>query len=78
MRRYPIIPDVLNCTVEEWTADGQHIAETLAKCSNPLIARAAFKAAVDLRPHARILVRQGARVLADSEDRLRPLSEARR
>jgi hypothetical protein len=77
MRSYPIIPDELNCTVEEWTADGQHIAETLAKCSNPLIARAAFKAAVDLRPHARILARQGTRVFADSGEGGTPVRYAR-
>jgi hypothetical protein len=41
---------------------------SIAKCSNPLIARAAFKAAVELRPHARILARHGTRVLVDSDN----------
>lgn len=54
-------------TVEEWTDDGLRVREILACSSNALVARGAWAAAVELRPGRRILLRNRAHVIADSE-----------
>lgn len=51
--------------VEEWTPDDRHVAEVLATSTNVLVGRAAFDAAVKLRPRAIIVYRHGARVIAE-------------
>jgi hypothetical protein len=55
--------DSLEFTVEEWTADESSVFEVLARCSNLMIARGAFTAAVKMRPNAVILLRHGSRVI---------------
>jgi hypothetical protein len=59
-------------TVEEWDEAESGIIETLARCSNILVARGAFDAAVKLRPRSRILLRDGARVIERHDGRPSP------
>ena len=50
-------------TVEEWDREGR-LAETVGTLSNGVVARAAFKALVELRPKSHLMLRQGSRVVA--------------
>jgi hypothetical protein len=59
--------DDFGFTVEQWTDDGVHIEEVMALCRNALLARAAFKAAVELRPQRVLYLRNGTRVLGKHE-----------
>jgi hypothetical protein len=56
--------DDLEFRVEQWDAADAHIEELLAAAGNVTVARAAFNAAVHLRPQARIQLRHRARVIA--------------
>jgi len=49
--------------IDIWTDDGKNIVEHLAGLENLLVARAAYRAACDRWPHARITLRQGSRVV---------------
>ena len=51
------------------TDDGKNILEHLAGLENLIVARAAYRAACDRWPKARITLRQGARVVEDSRSR---------
>jgi hypothetical protein len=53
-------------TCEEWSKEGK-LTETVATSTNGVVARAAFKALVELRPKSHLLLRQGARVVAMHE-----------
>jgi hypothetical protein len=57
--------------IDIWTDDGQYILEHLAGVENLIVARAAYRAACERWPKARITLRQGARVVEDSRRRLR-------
>lgn len=57
--------EALEFRVEEWSADGQHVVELVAAASNALVARAAFREAVELRPAAWITLRHRARVICE-------------
>src|SRR6266436_2454864 len=48
------------------TDDGKNILEHLAGLENLIVARAAYRAACERWPNARITLRQGARVVEDS------------
>ena len=49
--------------IDIWTDDGKNIVEHLAGLENLIVARAAYRAACDRWPHARITLRQGSRVV---------------
>jgi hypothetical protein len=59
--------DDLEFRVEQWDAADAHVEELLAAAGNVTVARAAFDAAVQLRPQARIQLRHRARVIARYE-----------
>jgi hypothetical protein len=48
------------------TDDGKNILEHLAGLENHIVARAAYRAACERWPNARITLRQGARIVEDS------------
>ena len=52
--------------VESWTQDGTRWEEVLARAANVAIAHAAFDAAKQCRPKARLKIRQGAWLIRDS------------
>ena len=52
--------------IDIWTPDGKKIAEHLAGLENLIVARAAYRAACERWPNARVTLRQGARVVEDS------------
>jgi len=52
--------------IDIWTDDGKNILEHLAGMENLIVARAAYRAACERWPNARITLRQGARVVEDS------------
>lgn len=53
--------------VEQWNDDDSRIEETLAQCRNVVLARAAFRAAVEQRPRSRLYLRQRTQVLEKHE-----------
>jgi len=53
-------------SIEEWSPDGNRLIETVAGAKEHRVARAAFEALVDLRPKARVMLRNGAQVMGDS------------
>ena len=55
--------------VDIWTDDGKYILEHLAGLENLIVARAAYRAACERWPNARITLRQGARVVEESRRR---------
>jgi hypothetical protein len=59
--------------IDIWTDDGKNIVEHLAGLENLIVARAAYRAACDRWPNARITLRQGARVVEDSRRRQSPV-----
>jgi hypothetical protein len=52
--------------IDIWTDDGKNIIEHLAGLENLIVARAAYRAARERWPNARITLRQGARIVEDS------------
>src|SRR5262245_20134799 len=54
--------------IDIWTDDGKNIVEHLAGLENLIVARAAYRAACDRWPHARITLRQGSRVVEYSAE----------
>jgi hypothetical protein len=52
--------------IDIWSDDGKNILEHLAGLENLIVARAAYRAACERWTHARITLRQGARVVEDS------------
>ena len=52
--------------IDVWTDDGNNILEHLAGLENLNVARAAYRAACERWPNARITLRQGGRVVEDS------------
>jgi hypothetical protein len=57
--------------IDIWTDDGKNILEHLAGMENLIVARAAYRAACERWPNARITLRQGARVVEDSQCRIK-------
>ena len=55
--------------VDIWTDDGKYILEHLAGMENLIVARAAYRAACERWPNARITLRQGARVVEETRRR---------
>ncbi len=55
--------------VEEWSPQGRHERQlkTLAACCNLIVAMAAYDAAVAAYSSSRIMLRDGARVIRDTE-----------
>jgi hypothetical protein len=56
--------------IDIWTDDGKNILEHLAGLENLIVAGAAYRAACDRWPKARITLRQGARVIDDNRRRI--------
>lgn len=52
--------------IELWDHDGRSLERVLARALNASLARALFKAAQKVHPDRRILLRRGARTVADS------------
>jgi hypothetical protein len=52
--------------IDIWTDDGKNILEHLAGIENLIVARAAYRAACERWPNARITLRQGGRIVEDS------------
>src|SRR5260370_19400740 len=52
--------------IDIWTRDGKKIVEHLAGLENLIVARAAYRAACERWPNARITLRQGASIVDDS------------
>ena len=59
--------------IDIWTDDGKNIVEHLAGLENLIVARAAYRAACDRWPNARITLRQGSRVVEYSLRRQSPV-----
>jgi hypothetical protein len=59
--------------IDIWTGDGKSILEHLAGLENLIVARAAYRAACERWPNARITLRQGARIVEDSRRRQLPV-----
>jgi hypothetical protein len=59
--------------IDIWTDDGKNIVEHLAGLENLIVARAAYRAACERWPNARITLRQGSRVVEDSRRRQSPV-----
>lgn len=55
-------------SVECWTQDGTRWEEVIARAANVAIAHAAFEAAKECRPNARLKIRQGAWLIRDSAE----------
>jgi hypothetical protein len=55
-------------SIELWDRDGRSLQLVLARAFNSILARAIFKAARKEHPEERILMRRGARTIADSGD----------
>lgn len=56
-------------TVDVWTADHNHIVETLATAGNHAVGKAAYLATVEVRPGAPVTLRHGIRmILANYEE----------
>jgi hypothetical protein len=55
--------------IDIWADDGKNIVEHLAGLENLIVARAAYRAACERWPNARITLRQSARVVEDSRRR---------
>jgi hypothetical protein len=55
-------------SIELWDRKGQSRQRVLARAFNSVLARAIFKAAQKEHPERRILMRRGARTIADSAD----------
>ena len=51
--------------VEQWTSDDMHVDEVVAVSVNVLVARAAWEAAVELRPSSIMRLRHGSRVICE-------------
>jgi hypothetical protein len=58
--------------IDIWIDDGKHIREHLAGMENLIVARAAYRAACERWPNARITLRHGGRVVEDSRRRTTP------
>lgn len=71
----PALPGLstLSLRVEQWDERDAVVEEVLALCSNAIVARGAFEAAVKLRPGRIIILRQRAHVVADSRGNVRSL-----
>jgi hypothetical protein len=52
--------------IDIWSKDGKNIVEHLAGLENLIVARAAYRAACERWPNARITLRQGARIVEDT------------
>ena len=59
--------------IDIWTDDGKNILEHLAGIENLIVARAAYRAACDRWPNARITLRQGSHVVEYSLRRQSPV-----
>lgn len=57
------MPDSLAFRVEQWDEAGNRVEELIAAAGNVLVARAAYEAAVKLRPGTNITLRNHARVI---------------
>jgi hypothetical protein len=55
-------------SVELWDRNGRSLQRVLARAFNSVLARAIFKAAQKEHPERRILLRKGARTIADSAE----------
>jgi hypothetical protein len=55
--------------IDIWTDDSKYILEHLVGAENLIVARAAYQAACERWPNARITLRQGGRVVEDSRRR---------
>jgi hypothetical protein len=55
-------------SIELWDSGGQALERVLARALNAQLARAIFQAAQKEHPESRILLRRGARTVADSAE----------
>ena len=55
--------DILPFEVERWTADEMHVEQVLARANQVYLARAAYEAAVEHYPKARLMLRHGIMVI---------------
>jgi hypothetical protein len=55
-------------SIELWAGDGRLPERVLARAFNSVLARAIFKAAQSEHPERRIVLRRGARTIADTAD----------
>jgi hypothetical protein len=60
--------DKLPYSIELWDSDGQALERVLARAINVQLAQAIFHTARKEHPDARILLRRGARTVAESTD----------
>ena len=60
--------DMLPYSIELWDDDGHALERVLARALDAQLARAIFHAARKEHPDRRILLRRGARTIADSAD----------
>jgi hypothetical protein len=71
VERLSVVPtqaEKLPYSVELWDEGGETLERVLARAIDPQLARAIFHAARKEHPEARILLRRGARTIADSAD----------
>ena len=55
--------DILPFEVERWTADDMHVEQVLARANQVYLAKAAYEAAVEHYPKARLMLRHGIMVI---------------
>jgi hypothetical protein len=72
-RRKPTTRTHFVYRIDILTDDGKNILEHLAGLENLIVARAAYRAACERWPNARITLRQGARIMEDSRRRQSPV-----
>jgi len=56
--------DALEFRVEIWNEGDNRLEELVALCSNSLVARGAYEAALKLKPDANLVLRHRARVIS--------------
>jgi hypothetical protein len=59
-----IVPYVFTRAVQGWDAAGNRVEELIALCSNSLVAKGAYQAALRLRPGANLVLSHRTRIIA--------------
>jgi hypothetical protein len=60
--------DELPFKVEQWDRDGNRIERLIARAANLIVGRGAYEAACRVYPKARLTLRQGIRLIDETED----------
>lgn len=58
--------EALEFRIERWDEADQHVIEIIAACSNVIVAKAAYQAALEMHPKANLTLSHRARIIARS------------